>query len=145
MGLTYDQKMAKLAFTRELVGRVICSSYVTHQKVISYSWILAITHPCSPLISTNSKTVFNAGCTPNRDQLWFDLRVEIFWISWTREQSLNFLSSDRNLAFSSISGSDWHTNKQTVYNWPSDNSSLRPHRGSFASSRPCTPFVSLSA
>ena len=29
--------MAKRAVTRELVGMVVCSSYVTHQKVISYS------------------------------------------------------------------------------------------------------------
>ena len=31
----------------------------------------------------------NARFTPNRDQLRTDLRVEKFWISWTREQSLN--------------------------------------------------------
>ena len=35
-------------------------------------------------------SVANARFTPNRDQLWTDLRVEKFWISWTREQSLNF-------------------------------------------------------
>ena len=32
----------------------------------------------------------NARFTPNRDQLKTDLRVEKFWISCTREQSLNF-------------------------------------------------------
>ena len=52
-------KMAKLAVTRELVGKVICSSYVTHQKVISYSWILAITRTYSPLKSTSSTIAFN--------------------------------------------------------------------------------------
>ena len=33
-GLTYDQKIAKLAVTRELVGMVICSSYVTPQNLL---------------------------------------------------------------------------------------------------------------
>ena len=42
--LIYDQKMAKLAVTRELVGKVVWSSYATHQKVISYSWIPEIAH-----------------------------------------------------------------------------------------------------
>ena len=37
LGLTYDQKMTKLVVSLELVGKVVCSSYVTHQKVISYS------------------------------------------------------------------------------------------------------------
>ena len=32
----------------------------------------------------------NARFTQNRDQLRTDLRVENFWIFWTREQSLNF-------------------------------------------------------
>ena len=60
--------------------------------------------------------------TPNRDQLRTDLRVEKLWISRTREQSLNF----RELAFTSMSGSDWHTSEQKVYNWPSNNSDLWP-------------------
>ena len=42
-----------------LVGKVVCSSYVTHQKIISYSWILAITRAYSPLKSTNSTIAFN--------------------------------------------------------------------------------------
>ena len=33
--------------------------------------------------------VSNTRYTPNRDQLRTDLQVEKFWISWTREQSLN--------------------------------------------------------
>ena len=53
------KKMAKIAVTRELVGKVVCSSYVTHQKVISYSWILAITRAYSSLKSTSSTTDFN--------------------------------------------------------------------------------------
>ena len=51
--------MTKLVLTRELVGKVIGSSYVTHQKVISYSWILTITRAYSPLKSTSSTTAFN--------------------------------------------------------------------------------------
>ena len=57
--LTYDQKMAKLAVTRELVGKVVCSPYVIHQKIISYSWILAITRAYSLLKSTSSTIAFN--------------------------------------------------------------------------------------
>ena len=44
--------------TRELVGKVVCSSYGTHQKVISYSWILAITRAYSSLKSTSSTIAF---------------------------------------------------------------------------------------
>ena len=51
--------MTKLVVTRELVGKVVCSSYVTHQKVISYSWILTITRAYSPLKSTSSTIAFN--------------------------------------------------------------------------------------
>ena len=29
-GINYDQKMTKLAFTRNLVGKFVCSSYITH-------------------------------------------------------------------------------------------------------------------
>ena len=50
--------------------------------------------------------------TQNRDQLGADLRVEKFWISWTREQSFKLLSLDRKLAFTSMLESDWHTRKQ---------------------------------
>ena len=51
--------MAKLAVTPELVDKVLCSSYVTHQKVISYSWILAITRAYLPLKLTSSMIAFN--------------------------------------------------------------------------------------
>ena len=51
--------MAKLAVTPELVGKVVCFSYVTHQKVVSYSWILVITQAYSPLKSTSSTLAFN--------------------------------------------------------------------------------------
>ena len=57
--LTYDQKMAKLAVIRELVDKVVCSSHVTHQKVISYSWMLAITRTYLPLKSTSPTIAFN--------------------------------------------------------------------------------------
>ena len=46
--LPYDQKMTKLMVVRQLVGKVVCSSYVTHQKFINYTWILAITRAYSP-------------------------------------------------------------------------------------------------
>ena len=35
---------------------------------------------------------------------------------------VKILSSDRKLALTSISGSDWHTSKQKVYNRPSNKS-----------------------
>ena len=34
-----------------------------------------------------------------------------------------------------MSGSDWHTSKQKVYNWPSNKSDLRPHHDRLTSSR----------
>ena len=43
---------------------------------------------------------------------------------------------DRKLAFTSMLGSDWHTSKQKVYDWPSNKSDLRPHHDRLASSRP---------
>ena len=46
------KKIAKLAVTRGLVGKVICSSYVTHQKVLSYSWMFAI-----PRANSRSQTL----------------------------------------------------------------------------------------
>ena len=39
--------------------KVACTSYVTHQKVINYSWIVAITRSYSPLKSASSTTAFN--------------------------------------------------------------------------------------
>ena len=45
------------------------------------------------------------------------------------------LSLDRKLAFTSMLGSDWHTNKQKVYNWPS-NKWLATASNSLASTRP---------
>ena len=58
-------------FTRELVGKVVCSSYVAHQKPIRYSWILAITRAYSPLKSTNSTTAFN------RQKLSWNLSISL--------------------------------------------------------------------
>ena len=40
-------------------ARSYVPSYVTHQKVICYSWILAITRAFSPLKSISSTTAFN--------------------------------------------------------------------------------------
>ena len=65
----WDWVNAKLAVTRELMSKVLCSSYVTHQKVTSYSWILAITRAYSPLKSTRSTTTFNRQKRPGTCQL----------------------------------------------------------------------------
>ena len=59
--------------TRQLVSKVVCSSHVAHQKVISYSWILAITRVYSALKSTSSTTAFN--CKNGRGTCQFHLRV----------------------------------------------------------------------
>ena len=59
LGTDLRPKMTKLVIARELVGKVVWSSYVTHQKVISYSWILTITRAHSPLKSTSSTIAFN--------------------------------------------------------------------------------------
>ena len=77
-------KMAKLAVTRELVGKVVCSSYVNHQKLISYSWILATTRAYSPLKWTSSTTAFNARFTLN-SRLRTDLRPKMAKLAVTRE------------------------------------------------------------
>ena len=49
--------------------------------------MLARNVACAPIVFFPAAT--NARFTPNRDQLRTDLRVEKYWISWTREQSLN--------------------------------------------------------
>ena len=51
--------MAKLTVTWELVGKVVCSAYVTNQKVVNYSWILTKNRTYSPLKLTSSTTAFN--------------------------------------------------------------------------------------
>ena len=73
---------------------------------------------------------------PNRDQLRTDLRVEKNLDILDSRAVVKLLLSDRKLAFTSMSGSDWHTSKQKVYNWPSNKSGLRPHHDKLASSRP---------
>ena len=65
--------MTKVVVTRELVAKVVCSSYITHQKVIIYSWILAITQAYSSLKSTSSTTTFNR--QNHRGTCQFRLRV----------------------------------------------------------------------
>ena len=64
--------MTILVVTRELVGKVVCFSYVTHQKV-SYSWVLTITLAYSPLKLTSSTTAFNR--KKGRGTCQFYLRV----------------------------------------------------------------------
>ena len=39
----YEQKLVKMAFHQELVGKILSSSYVTCHKVVTYSGTLAIT------------------------------------------------------------------------------------------------------
>ena len=70
--------------------------------------------------------------TPNRDQFKTDLRVD-FLDSWA---VVKLSSLDCNLVLTSISGSDWHTSKQKVYNWLSNKSDSRPHHERLFSSRP---------
>ena len=97
----YDQKMAKLAVTRELVGKVVCSSYVTHQNVIIYSWILVITRAYSPLKSTSStiacnrqKRSWNLSISRANDptRSWFLLWSQVFagWSWFTRSPRMSF-------------------------------------------------------
>ena len=57
--LTYKQKTAKMAVTRELIDKVLIFPDVTHQNVISYSWNRTVTRAYSPPKSTSSTTVFN--------------------------------------------------------------------------------------
>ena len=49
---------------------------------------------------------------------------------------VKLLSLVRKLAFTSMLGSDWHTIKQRVYDWPSGKSDLRSHRDRLANSWP---------
>ena len=49
---------------------------------------------------------------------------------------VKLLSSNRKLAFTSISRSDWHTSKREVHNRPSNKSDLRLHHDWLASSWP---------
>ena len=44
LGTNLRQKNGQTRGYSELVGKVACFSYVTHQNAISYSWILAITY-----------------------------------------------------------------------------------------------------
>ena len=50
------KKLVKMAFHQELVGKILSSSYVTCQKVVTYSWTLAITRGDSPSLGTSSPT-----------------------------------------------------------------------------------------
>ena len=63
----------------------------------------------------------------------YELKNSDFLDSWAINK---LVSLDRKLAFTSISGSDWYTSKQKVYNSPSNKSDLRPHHDRLASSRP---------
>ena len=59
--------------TWPLVGKIICSSCITHQKVIRYSWILAITRQYSSLKSTTSTIVLTV--KNSHGTCWFQSRV----------------------------------------------------------------------
>ena len=60
----------------------------------------------------------------------YELKIMDFLESWA---VVKLLSSYRKL---SMSGSDWHTRKQIVYNWTSNKSEMRQHHDRLASSRP---------
>ena len=78
---------------------------------------------------------FSARFTPNRDQL--RTRTELRVLDFLDSSAIvKHLSSDIKLALTSMSGSDWHTSKQKLYNWPSNKSELRPHHDRFAISWP---------
>ena len=80
--------------------------------------------------------IAHAWFTPNREELRTDLRVEKFWISWTREQSLNFCRQIASYRLHRFQGAtDTRVNKRE-YNWRSNKSDLRLHRDWLASSRP---------
>ena len=93
--------MAKLAVTRELVGKVVCSSYVTQQKVISDSWVLSITRAYSPMKSTSSTIAFNRHKRPwnlsislasDPTRSWILLWSQVFagWSWFTRLPRMSF-------------------------------------------------------
>ena len=87
--------MAKLTVTRELVGKVVCSSYVTHQKIISYSLILAITRAYLPLKSTSSTIAFNhekRSFVSDPSCYWILLWSQVFagWSWFTRFPRMSF-------------------------------------------------------
>ena len=82
-------------FGESNVGAYVCSS---GNKCLKCQYELRYPHTKS--------VVTYATFTRNRDQLKTDLRVEKFCISWNREQSLKLLSLDRELAFTSMLGSD---------------------------------------
>ena len=95
-----------------------------------------VLNPSSHVYCHNRKKCiceFNARFTPNRDQLRTELRVLDFLDS---SAVVKLLSSDRKLALTSVSGSDWHRSKQKLYNWPSNKSDLRLHHDRFAISWP---------
>ena len=79
------------------------------------------------------------------DFMYFYVLCQKWRIKHVQPTNVKLLSSDRKLAFTSISGSDWHTNKQKVYNWPSNKSDLRPHHDRLASSRPSHAIRNMSA
>ena len=54
-----DWLKTKLVVSREMIDKVVCFSYVAHQKVISYSWLLAITQAFSPLTPESFTIAFN--------------------------------------------------------------------------------------
>ena len=112
LGLTYDQKMTKLMVTQELVDKAVCPSYVTHQKAISYSWILTITRAYSLYKSTSSTIAFNARFPANRDQLRTDLRLKTILDFLDLWAVIKLLSSKCKLMFISMSRSNWYTSKK---------------------------------
>ena len=63
----------------------------------------------------------------------YELKIMDFLDSWA---DIKLLLLVRKVAFTSISGSDWHTSKQKIYNWPSNKSDVRPLHDRLARSQP---------
>ena len=87
--------------TKKWRGKVVCSSYVTHQKVISYSWILAITRAYSPLKLTSSTIAVNRhkrswnlssslASDPTRSWILLWSQVFVVWSWFTRLSRMLF-------------------------------------------------------
>ena len=66
--------------------------HLCHTESFRLEFMSTVTFACWIKFSMleGSRDLNNARFTPNRDLLRTDLRVEKFWISRTREQSLNF-------------------------------------------------------
>ena len=72
----------------------------------------------------------------------YELKILDFLDSWA---VVKLLSLDRQLAFTSMLGRDWYTNKQKTYNWPSNKSDLRSHHDRLASSHVIRKSIGINS